>query len=70
MKEERLEVLKISPEMLRERRKELGLSATKLGNLIGVSPSWVSAVERGKKNLLSSPYLRVKLYLEALGLED
>lgn len=55
---------------LRKKREALGLSATKLGEMIGVSPSWVAAVERGKKPLYSAPYLRVMLYLKTLGLKN
>ncbi len=63
------EVKAIDPEELRARREALGMSTTKLAALIGASPSWIAAVERGEKTLLRAPYIRVRAYLKSLGLE-
>jgi predicted transcriptional regulator len=60
----------LEPEELRKRRLELGLTLHQLAALLGVTPTWVSRVERGEGDLLLKPYAVVARYLQVLGLED
>ncbi|UQZ89731.1 hypothetical protein C4J81_11145 [Deltaproteobacteria bacterium Smac51] len=55
------EVADISPDQLLEWRKEQGLSQGQLAKLMGVTPIYISLMERGKRNI--SPLMAEKLGL-------
>ena len=56
-----------TPEDLRARRKEKGMTLEQLSQLIGRDPSWLSKIERGQMDLANAPYLVVRRYLQVLG---
>ncbi|BDP99821.1 type II toxin-antitoxin system Y4mF family antitoxin [Aquiluna sp. KACHI24] len=53
-------------ELIRSRRKDLGLTQAEAAQLAGVSPRFVFDVENGKKTIAMD---RLNLLLDALGLE-
>lgn len=57
----------VTPEELKRRRLELGYTTPELARIVGTTPTWIVAAEKGRKPLASSGFRLVRRYLEALG---
>jgi len=64
-----METLKILGEVIRRRRKEMGLTQEELGNRAGVDPKYIGEIERGNANITIKTLFSISQALDTTPVE-
>ena len=64
-----METLKVLGEVIRRRRKEMGLTQEELGNKAGVDPKYIGEIERGNANITIKTFFSIAHALKTTPVE-